>query len=129
MQALVVRAALSASAASGAGSGWLGGRYWPNPVDCHTDAYQYGAQTPSVSRGPGGQRSIWAENGTPSAGTARAAPPRAVQQVVAVDHRPAEPVEDLGLLPQAEVVQGWGGPHPGVGGQQLGRIPDQERVP
>ncbi len=38
-----------------------------NPVDRQTLSYQYGAHTPSVGRGPAGQDSIDAENGTPSA--------------------------------------------------------------
>ena len=38
-----------------------------NPVDRQTLSYQYGAQTPSDGRGPAGQDSIAAANGTPSA--------------------------------------------------------------
>ena len=46
---------------------------------------------------------------------------RVFQQVTGVDDGAAEPVEDLRLLPEAEIVQGGRGAHPGVGGQQLPR--------
>ena len=51
------------------------------------------------------------------------------QQVPCVDHRAAEPLEDLRLLPEAEIIQGRCVPHARVGGQQLPGVPDQERVP
>jgi len=54
----------SSAGSSGAGGPGVTG---VNPVDRHTLSYQYGAHTPSDGRGPGGQDSIDAENGTPSA--------------------------------------------------------------
>src|SRR5580693_2418889 len=51
------------------------------------------------------------------------------EQVTGVHHGTAERLEDLRLLPEAEIFQGRLGAHPGVGGQQLTRVPDQVRVP
>jgi hypothetical protein len=51
------------------------------------------------------------------------------EQVAGIDHRPAERLEDLRLLAQAQVVQVRLGAHPGVGGEQLARVPDQVGVP
>ena len=99
-------------------------------MDRHTDSYQCGAQTPSVSRGPAGQDSMAVVNGTPSAAhSARSTGSGSFQQVTGVDHGTAEPVEDFRLLPDAEIVQGGRGAHPGVGGQQLPGVADEEGVP
>ncbi len=42
------------------------GRYGAKPVEASTASYQYGAQTPSESRGPGGQASIRSVKSMPS---------------------------------------------------------------
>src|SRR6266702_7776979 len=62
-----MHSAASGSSADGSGSGTPEGATRVKPVDRQTLSYQYGAQTPSLSRGPAGQDSIAAENGTSSA--------------------------------------------------------------
>ena len=51
------------------------------------------------------------------------------EQVTGIHDRPAERLEDLRLLPQAQVVQVRLVAHLGVGGEQLARVPDQVGVP
>src|SRR5260370_27847245 len=62
-----MHSAASGSSADGSGAGAPEGATSVRPVDRQTLSYQYGAQTPSLARGPAGHDSIAAENGTPSA--------------------------------------------------------------
>ena len=82
------RGSVSATAASCGDRSTSRGRHGSKPVEASTAAYQCGAQTPSLSRGPGGQCSIRSVKAMPEP----VAPPAQVglgvaQEVAGVDDR------------------------------------------
>ena len=110
-------------------------RYGSKPVDFATSPYQCFAQTPSVARSPGGHLSIAGSNSTPTASqrsrsmrsgfckTSRAS------ITGGIDSRPlAHPIEDLGLLHEANVFQRRVVVLPDVGSDHLRRIANQKTV-
>ena len=107
------------------------GRHGSKPVERATASYQYGAQTPSLSRGPGRpvQHPVGELDAEPVAQPAQVGLGVA-QEVAGVDHRGVlgQRVEQPHLLEQADVVGLAGLARADVGRDHLGRVADQQHV-
>ena len=110
-------------------------RHGSKPVDFSTASYQYGAQTPSLARGPAGQCSMRGVNGICSkVHNARRCASGAFRNSSASMTGGARPVRagDLlvqrGFLQHADVLRGRVRPALQVRREHLARIADQEHM-